>query len=362
MALLRRDMEFGALLRISIVTALAQALFSILFVVLGLSYLGLAAAGFAGAVATLVAASLFRVKYRLFTFRFTQWRPIWYFSSRSTSTSLISTFGSMSPDLIIGKLLGFEAVGLFSRAVGIVQLVERGIMDAVRSVALPFFSACHRNQEPPTAIYTKSMALVLAASWPSQAFLAIAAGPVISILYGDQWISAAPLVTILIVGAAARNVATLLGSLLIAGGHVGALPPRHLVWEATKVILIIAAVPWGLLGVASAYAASEIIGTALFIHAGRVRLSIAWRIQRAVLAQALVVVLITASAGGLASVATIDSSYPLLQLLAVATATVIAWLLAIRTTGHPLWHEITKLPFLRKHTPVVRKAKRDHNA
>jgi O-antigen/teichoic acid export membrane protein len=166
MALLRREMDFGALVRINVGAALVQASLSIVLVACGLSYLGLGLAALMGTVATLLAASRVPVRFRLFGLRFGDWRPVWYFSSRATSMSLIGNLGSASPDLLIGKLVGFDAVGLFSRAMGLVQLVERGIMDGVRGVALPYFAGCHRRDESLEDVYARSLTLLLSVSWP----------------------------------------------------------------------------------------------------------------------------------------------------------------------------------------------------
>ena len=343
MALLRRDMAFGPLLRINVSAALVQASLSILLVAGGLSYLGLAGAGLASAIVTLIMALRYPVKYRLMARRFTDWRPIWYFSTRATSTSLISNFGVMSPDLIIGKLLGFEAVGLFSRAVGLVQLVERGIMDGVRGVALPYFSACHRRGEPLAAVYARSLGLVLAVSWPALALLAIAATPTIAVLYGERWLAAAPLAAILASGAAARNIASLLSSVIVAGGHVGVLPPITLTWELVKLVLILIGVLWGLPGVAWGYVTAEIVGVALFIRAGRQCLGIGWEVQRPVLRQSLILVLITAGAGAMAGVAARPYGSPALEVLAIAGASVLAWVIYVYTVRHPIWLEVRYL-------------------
>ena len=77
--------------------------------------------------------------------------------------------------------MGFLSVGLFSRALGFVSLIEHTLTDAIHPVILPYFSQKNRENNDPNdinATFLKCSNYYLAVAFPLLAY------PMIQTLYG----------------------------------------------------------------------------------------------------------------------------------------------------------------------------------
>jgi O-antigen/teichoic acid export membrane protein len=147
-------------------------------------------------------------------------RHVFSFGSRLTSISIIATLSNGAPEAFLGRLQDMTQTGLLSRANGLVSMFDRLVMDAIGPITLPLFSRKVRSGEPLGDLYIKALALITALGWTFLAGLAIAAFPVMRILYGDQWDSAVTLTQILCLSIALALPIGLSYSILIAKGFI----------------------------------------------------------------------------------------------------------------------------------------------
>ena len=129
--------------------------------------------------------------------RFDSVRAVLSFGSRSSVLYLTGGLGTRTPDLIVGKLLSLTAVGLYSRAVGLSDQFRQLIAGAMGSVFYPAFARIRDRGEPLGPSYLRVCAGYSAIIWPGMAGLALAAEPLVRILYGPEWMGVAPLLTMI---------------------------------------------------------------------------------------------------------------------------------------------------------------------
>lgn len=220
LALLRRDMAFGRLYVVEVASAAAHVTTGISLAALGYGFLSLAWASLAGAVMTATVAALYRPSVARNLPSFKEWRRVASFGSLSTAASIVSEIAMAAPDLIIGRLLGFAAVGLFSRAMGIIQLFNRTVMNAVTPVVTATLAAKNRRGEDLLEPYLKGLSYVTVLAWPFFIFLGLMAYPIIRVLFGDQWDEAVPLVQILCLAGIFRPLFYFVQPVFIALGQV----------------------------------------------------------------------------------------------------------------------------------------------
>ena len=220
LALLQRDMAFGRLYVVEVASAVAHVTTGITLAALGFGFMSLAWASLASAAMTAAIAVLNRPKIARLLPSFKEWRRVASFGSYSSAASVVSEIGMAAPDLILGRLLGFTAVGLFSRAMGVIQLFNRTVMHAVMPVMTPAFAAKSRRGEELLGPYLKSLSYVTVLSWPFFIFLGFMAYPIIRILFGDQWDAAVPLVQILCLAGIFRPLFYFVQPVFIALGQV----------------------------------------------------------------------------------------------------------------------------------------------
>jgi O-antigen/teichoic acid export membrane protein len=186
-ALLVREMNFRALFHINAGSALAG----------GGVAVGLAARGFgAESLAwSLLATSVLRAGLA-FALRpvvpriprnFSAIAPIMGFSSSSFVISASAAIGLRSQDLIVARLLGVVATGLFSRAGALAAQLSTLVTGAIGTVFYPVFARKRDAGEPLAAPYLHLVACTTALNWASMVGLALTAEPIVRLLYGPHW-------------------------------------------------------------------------------------------------------------------------------------------------------------------------------
>jgi PST family polysaccharide transporter len=144
-------------------------------------------------------------------------------------------------NIVIARAAGEVALGFYVLAFNVSSWPMTAIGTAIRSVSLAAFSrttadrdvAGDHNQDPGLAIAT---AYAWAAALPAGALLAVLAVPVIDLLYGEKWQSAAPILAALGIFGALRVVFDLMATYLMARGAA-----RPVLW--IQILWIVALVP-----------------------------------------------------------------------------------------------------------------------
>lgn len=158
------------------------------------------------------------------------WRPgtaelprVLAFGTKLTSSTIIETAATALPELALGKLQSMTAVGLYSRANGLVSMFARLISDSVNTVAVSVFAKGARESSDVGSAFLRANSYMTALGWSFAILVATAAFPMIRVLYGDQWDGAVMATRILVLALAANLPAALCFQALLAVGAAGAL-------------------------------------------------------------------------------------------------------------------------------------------
>ncbi len=241
LALLRRNMSFKALFQIRIVSAIVHSSVAVLLAWQGYSFASLAWASFAGVATTAVIAAYHRPGQRIIWPSFVEWRRVSSFGSKASVEAFVTEIGMNAVDMIAGRMLGFTAVGIFSRAQGLISMFAREFTSAVIQVALPAFASGHRAGLDLKEPYLKAIATLTLFAWPFYAFLALMAYPIIRIMFGDQWDAAVPLAQILALGGMVFALWALAGQILLGMGKIDELLKARLIVLVIRLVTIF----WG---------------------------------------------------------------------------------------------------------------------
>lgn len=270
LAMLRRDMNFRALMYITLAGTLAHSATAVALAALGMGFISLAWAAVCGTAATVVGAALANRQWIFARFSLIEQKRVLGFGMRSSLSSMASEAGHASPEMVLGRTLGMEATGLFSRAMGYVQLFERLLQDVLRGVMLPYFSDEARAGTNLRKKLNVAIENIGAISWFIIAMTAVLAKPMILLLYGSQWTDAVPIAQILCVAMAIRCLSPTLASALVANGHISLVMRATLGSTLAKFVLLIALSPYGLGPAAAGFTLAEGIGFILILRATRI--------------------------------------------------------------------------------------------
>lgn len=160
---------------------------------------------------------------------------------------------------LIGHFRGSFELGLYNRAYRIVLLPLIFVSAPLDRLVLPSLVRMCDRPERYRKVYRLALQAPLLAILPAMVTIAAMPEPVCRLLLGPGWTEAAPLLAWLSVAGALQLVTSSLGSLLISQGRASELTALN----AASLVLACAAfsigIPFGALGVAAAYATSEII-------------------------------------------------------------------------------------------------------
>ena len=222
-----------------------------------------------GSLASTVVNALLAVYFRPKSF---PWLPgvaeikrVLVFGSQLTGSSVLNTVANSAPELLLGKLQDLTAVGLYSRASGLVQMFHRLFVDAVGAVCLTWFARQSREQGGFVEPFLKATAYVTAFGWSFCLAIICLAQPIIRVLYGTQWDAAVDLTRLMAVAMAFSVPAALCQTALLSTGAVSTIARVTVISAAQSVVFVVLGATQGIiaLGVTSILAAAVAAAIAL---------------------------------------------------------------------------------------------------
>lgn len=339
-AMLQRNMQFGKLNIINLSGSLSGAIVSIYCAYLGFSYISLAWGTLANSTVSILVVQFFRHPVTLYP-SFKDIRKVLGYGSITSITHLVDYLGSSAPDLILGKILTMSDVGIFGRATGLISLVQRLIISAIKPVLLPYLSNIQDSKEQLKTQYLYATDLMIGLAWPALGFLIVKSALIIEVLYGSNWLAAVPLVKILGMAYFFIIFTSLSDELFKSSGQIKTFAKITFVITPLGFLAVLMSAPYGLTNVALALACIPVIKvliTTFFIKRQykiqyRLYLPIAWRNG-----------LLTSFP--LCMVYLFNSHYSItpmaIDLLSTAATFSVVWLITIFLLNHPLSIELKK--------------------
>ncbi|WP_264582664.1 oligosaccharide flippase family protein [Rhodoblastus acidophilus] len=218
-ALLRRELMFGALSIGNLAGNVCNAATSITLALKGYGFLAPIWGQVAGAAAQAICLVTARNALGLFKPSLAGRGDVIHFGLISSGVALINLAYATAPNFFLARM-GFDAVGLYSRAMTITQLFDKLVIQALGPVVLPAFASQSRAGAEIGPLYLRALSLLAALQWPFLLSVALLAEPIITLWLGPSWLGAAPLVRLLCLGSLALFGACLTYPVLVATGHV----------------------------------------------------------------------------------------------------------------------------------------------
>jgi O-antigen/teichoic acid export membrane protein len=340
MSLLARQMAFGTILRINLSSICVLASVQLVLAYLGFGPVSLAWASLAQITTLSVLATIARPAESWVLPSLKEWRRILSFGGLSSLTNLISYIGLNSTDLIVGHMMGMTAVGIYSRAQGLVYLFHRDVMGAVHQVALPAFAAQQREGSNLKAGYIRAVDLVTGFAWPFYAVIAIIARPLIVTAFGAQWAASAPLAQTLAGAFAITSVWSLSRHILYATGYVRYLFVSELVIQATWVASVVIGAYFSLEMICILATPVALVGYVVHSHYMRRIIGISVIQSLSTFARNAVIAAASAAPPALAMHFYIGSGPAYLLLALAISGAAVGWIVAVFATHHPARSEI----------------------
>ncbi len=259
-ALLRRQMRFGILALIGIISMLVGIVAAIIAAWYGAGYWALVIMRLAGTIVGAIAVWVACGWRPGLPVRRSGVREMLAFGGNLTGFNIVNYFARNLDNILIGWRWGSGPLGLYSKAYGLLMLPIRQINAPLSAVAVPALS---RLQEEPSkfrSYYRKGLTLTVMLGMPIVVFLFVVADKAILIVLGEQWSEAVPIFRILGV-AAFVGTTTGAGSgwVFVALGNVHRQFLSGVVHTVFLTISFAIGLRWGAIGVAAAFSIISVL-------------------------------------------------------------------------------------------------------
>ena len=256
-ALLRRYLRFDSLALVTILSTVGGVAITVVLALWGWNYWAL--------VVGSIAITAFEV---LLTFFFCPWIPgkmvkgsgvgnMLKFGLHLTGSSFANYFSRNADNILIGKFIGANELGLYSKAYQIFMLPIQNIRNPINQVAIPALSSLQKDPDRYRNYFHKITDILATISFPVAIYLYFEAGFIVNLMLGNQWMGAVPVFKLLAVGGLIQAVASQRGLVMMTMGE----SKRYLNWSIFYAIMAVSSfaigIPFGIEGVAGAYAIAE---------------------------------------------------------------------------------------------------------
>lgn len=193
-----------------------------------------------------------------------RWRPGWprrdvsitrffRFGGHVLGTQLLGYSTNNIDNVALGAYAGAGPLGLYSRAYQLLLIPISQINASLTRVVLPVLS---RVQDEDVRYERFVLRSQLAGCYVLGVLMAVAAGasvPIVAILFGPHWSGVAPIFSVLAVGGVFRGIGSVSYWIFLSRGHSGAQLKMYLYTRPPMILIILAGLPWGPVGVATGH-------------------------------------------------------------------------------------------------------------
>jgi O-antigen/teichoic acid export membrane protein len=271
-------------------------------------------------------------------------RRVLAFGSRLTGSSILQTVAGSAPELLLGKLQSMTAVGLFSRATGLVSMFNRIVLEGMNVVAISWFAKQTRQNESITPAFLTATSYAMALGWAFCLGLVFLAHPTIHMMYGDQWGGAVDLTRVVAVSLAVSLPSALCHPALMALGSVDRMLRVTTYTTVLTVVLVAIGSYFGLMAMGWCVVLAAALRSWVWLVATRKEVDFTWSALLSLSLGSAAVA--SASAIGPLCAFVVYGPYPteIWQPLVMGVPTALAgFLVAVIGLKHPLLDEIKPL-------------------
>lgn len=308
----------------------------------GHSYMSLAWGQVAGAVFNVLALHVIAWRHVSLRLALDDWRAVSRFGGQMLAISGVNTVADRVAEILLGRIIDLAALGLYSRASSMFNLLWNNIHIVLARVLLVDFADLARRGIPFRDRYLRVVAVMTGTLWPAFAGLAILSGPFINLVYGPKWLGAAVPLSMLSIAAIILVSITMTWQVFVVSGETSRQARIEIVRSGFGLILFCAGA-----FVSLSTAAAAKIGDALFSyvlyrpHIRRMTGTTGPDLRPIYLKSGLATGAAIAPAAAL-MIAYRGAATTPLPYVAMAVALGMAlWLVSLRLVRHPLHAEIT---------------------
>ncbi|MFN2472198.1 MAG: lipopolysaccharide biosynthesis protein [Gaiellaceae bacterium] len=265
-AILSRQLEFGKLEAINVLAGITAGAAAVWTALEGHGAWALVVYQLAGAA---VSTALVWVML--------PWRPRWGFSFASLgelsrvggdivgARALFSLHRNVD-NFLVGRFLGAAALGAYAFAYSLMLLPLSQLTRPVQTVLFPALARLHDDPRRVASLWLRVTRFMAAICVPATLGLVVFAPELVSVVFGDRWERAVPVIRVLAIVGLLQCLTTLNAQILVAMGRTRALLRFSAVTFGVSMVGFVVGLPWGIVGVASGYLVANLVLVPLYFR------------------------------------------------------------------------------------------------
>lgn len=194
-----------------------------------------------------------------FHFSVTDFKDIFKFSANMTAFNIINYFARNTDQLVIGKALGPQLLGIYSLAYKVMLYPLQNISVVITKVLFPVFSKIQNEYERIKNAYVTMTRVISLITFPLMAGLFVLAPELVRYVLGPQWEPAIILIRIFCLTGAVQSITANVGNIIISQGRADLQLKLGVMGAVVVIIAIASGIWWGIVGIAVAYTVETVL-------------------------------------------------------------------------------------------------------
>lgn len=186
-------------------------------------------------------------------------RGMLMFGAGITSTNIMGFFARNLDNVLIGRTWGNQELGMYDRGYKLLMFPLQRIVSPIGGVMIPVMSRLVNEPEQYRNIFLKTIGQLTFAIWPGIMWAFMSRDTLVPTLLGKNWTEVIAIFTPLAIAGFVQVVNHPIGWLFITQGRSGDYARCGLITAITSILAFVIGLPYGAVGVATAYAISEFI-------------------------------------------------------------------------------------------------------
>ena len=188
------------------------------------------------------------------------------FGIRMVGSTTVYTFYSSMDSYVVGRMLGTNALGYYSRAFDLTSKTVDTVNRTISVVLFPSYAQVQEDRDRLSRVYLKSLRMISMLTIPIAVGLFSVAEELVTVLLGAEWMPAIPALKILTFMSLLKPLSSTTSALFISTAH-----PEYNLRAGLAVALILFAgimtlLPWGVEGIALAVVIAHAVGLAYNVY------------------------------------------------------------------------------------------------
>jgi teichuronic acid exporter len=265
------------------------------------------------------------------------------FGLRVTGVNLAGSFTAFTSPMIIGRLLGSSALGLYSMAEGVATGPHRISTSVINQLSFPLFSKLQDDNDSLRTYFLKITKYLAAICFPVQIGMVLTASDLVGTLLSAKWREVVPLLQVLSLAGVFYVLASTAAPLLMARGKPHLILRLAWGYAAVLAVTLLVGARFGLIGAVYAYFLTSVPTRLYSLALSAKELGLTLRQYLASVSSSTI-----AAAGMVATVAVVrwilpHHGAPVQNLALDATCGVVAYLLVLLSIDQSLRGELKSL-------------------